>query len=81
MIERVVRGRVRVKKVRRRWTAAAITLPGHPTSSFNGLYKEPNTFVTQRVIHACHLKFFRSAEAAPALDKEVFTLTHDRNLF
>ena len=47
-----------------------IILPWHPTSSFNGLYKESNTFVTQRRIHAEHLKCFRSAEAAPALDKE-----------
>ena len=48
-------------------------LPGHPTSSFNGLYKEPNMFVTQRVIHAWQLKFLQSAEAVPALDKEVFS--------
>ena len=38
-----------------------IILPWHPTSSFNGVYTEPNTFVTQRAINAEHLKCFRSA--------------------
>ena len=63
------------------YTETKSIFPGPPTSSFNGLYIEPNTFVTQRVTHARHLKFSRSAEAAAGLDKEVSTSIHGRNLF